>query len=264
MTIFHVFGETNNKNLIINEVDKMVFEYYSEGKILYGMPYVAKVSINKYINELEYTYYEFEVSTNTLGDVEVFGDYEAENFDILQIRNGCFTMEDLPAYYLVYKNKLINLGLYQDERLEVQIKLFLTNCITVCELLDKIEDILKEQYSEEISEIFSNESMKKGNSKTKRENNIQILKTIKEFVRYGREYVNIQYNDYYTITNSIHQKVRFCRLFDSNLYIETNDMKINLQEDKVINYDVLKQGKDIFKIEVDLEGEAKIIFSESR
>lgn len=232
----------------------MIFEFKSEGKILYGLPFVAKISLGD-DNELKKDYFNFEIETNNEGEVFVKGEYEAENYDIVEIRLGCHVMEELPLYYLCYRNKLIDLGIIQDEKLETRIKLYLDNSMTICELLEEVNEITREEYAEEIEQIFNEQ---RGKSRIKREVSNKILEDIKEFV-HGREWVNIQFNDYHAIINSTHEKINICQLFGDIAYIETERIKLSIQKNKIINYDILTESGSIVKIELDMEGNTKIL-----
>lgn len=59
------------------------FIFHSEGKMLFGMPYVAKLHVNDYY-EIEKEFMLCNPVIDKDGDITVDIEYSAENFDIIE------------------------------------------------------------------------------------------------------------------------------------------------------------------------------------
>lgn len=236
----------------------MNYKFESEGKILYGVPYVAKINIED--DKLVKKYIETDIEMKSDGNVKVTGEYEADNYEIVEMRYGSFGMEEVSLYYLTYRNKLIDLGFQGDIDLENYIIDFLLGKINVVVLLKSIDEFILDKFEDEIQEIFKeHETNKKGIKTQKIENNIKFLNTVKEFIEYGN--FNVQFNDYHFIFCSKCEKVNICLLAGNNLYMESGQYKLNIQSDKIKDKEILTDNGEYKKIEIEMIDNAKIILS---
>ena len=76
------------------------FIFHSEGKMLFGMPYVAKLHINDYY-EIEKEFMLCNPVIDKDGDITVDIEYSAENFDIIEERHGSCNQSISATYNLI-------------------------------------------------------------------------------------------------------------------------------------------------------------------
>lgn len=219
----------------------MNFTFSSMGKLVYGLPYIAKVTIDQEGFGLKKTYIVNEPKISSTGDVCVMIKYEAEKYEIIEERTGSCSIDSLASYNLVYRNRLITLGAVGDKKLEDNIYSFLNNEITVSKLLLNIDEDIKEHCKEEIEQIFNEESEKE------MDNNIDIANTLKEFMEI-HEYVQLIFNDYHIIFNSNDEKVLITFSNEENVYIETRSFKLNIKISKIDNFQVFNENRIYNKI----------------
>ena len=219
----------------------MNFTFSSMGKLVYGLPYIAKVTIDQEGFGLKKTYIVNEPKISATGDVCVMIKYEAEKYEIIEERTGSCSIDSLASYNLVYRNRLITLGAVGDKKLEDNIYSFLNNEITVSKLLLNIDEDIKEHCKEEIEQIFNEESEKE------MDNNIDIANTLKEFMEI-HEYVQLIFNDYHIIFNSNDEKVLLTFSNEENVYIETRSFKLNIKISKIDNFQVFNENRIYNKI----------------
>ena len=219
----------------------MNFTFSSMGKLVYGLPYIAKVTIDQEGFGLKKTYIVNEPKISATGDVCVMIKYEAEKYEIIEERTGSCSIDSLASYNLVYRNRLITLGAVGDKKLEDNIYSFLNNEITVSKLLLNIDEDIKEHCKEEIEQIFNEESEKE------MDNNIDIANTLKEFMEI-HEYVQLIFNDYHVIFNSNDEKVLLTFSNEENVYVETKSFKLNIKISKIDNFQVFNENRIYNKI----------------
>lgn len=220
----------------------MNFIFSSTGKLVYGLPYVARVTIDNEGFGLKKTYIVNEPKISSTGDVCVMIKYEAEKFEIIEERTGSCSIDSLASYNLVYRNRLITLGAVGDKRLEEHIYSFLNNEITVSKLLLSIDDDIREHCKEEIEQIFNEEKESEMDI-----NKIDIANTLKEFMEI-HEYVQLIFNDYHVIFNSNDEKVLLTFSNEENVYVETRAFKLNIKISKIDNFQVFNENRIYNKI----------------
>lgn len=229
----------------------MRFTFSSAGRILYGIPYVAKIKIqgDKLIKE----YIQSNPDISQEGDVCVLLKYEAENYEIIEERYGSCSPDTLASYSLVYRKRLITLGPVGDLKLEEKIKGYLKEEVSICELITGIDELIKEQYEEEINEIFKLNEKKDNRDKKV----IEISNALEEFIKIN-ELIQVMFNDYHIIFKSEVEKIlmNFCN--EENIYIETQSMKLNISLMKINNYEIFNEKDKFNKIILDMVDGATI------
>lgn len=225
----------------------MDFRFHSEGVMLFGMPYVARLTVNKY-GEFQKEYILYNPKIDNKGNVVADIYYTAENFEIIIERYGSCSQEDFSTYNLVYRNKLIQLGSTDNEELKEIIRKFLLKKISVCELLNMIDEQIKEQYEAEIDEIFSLYA----------EDEIDLKTALQEFID-DYETIRVRFNDYHMIFLTPVEKIimNFCN--DDNVYIECENMKLNITLSKIQSHDIQIDNGNINMITLDMEDGTNIM-----
>lgn len=223
----------------------MDFTFSSNGKLIFGVPYVARVTLDSEGFGLKKTYIVNEPKISANGDVCVMLKYKAEKFDIIEERYGSSSPDVLASYNLVYKNRHLTLGAVGDKKLENNIYSFLNDEIGVSTLLLSLDEDIKEQYSEEIKEIFKSENETEINIKDN--NMIDIYNTLNEFIMVN-EYIKLIFNDYHLIFNSNDEKVLITFSNDENIYIETRSFKLNIKISRIDNFEVFNENMRFNKI----------------
>lgn len=231
----------------------MKYTFSTKGKIIYGLPYVAKVSLDIDRN-LKKDFIENKADISIDGEVFVMCSYEAENYEIIEERYGSCGQDELATYSLAYRNKLITLGYVGDTHLENRIKLFLDEELQVHELLTEIDELIKEQFKTEIDEIFNLSETK---TITERKGYIDIIQAITEFIK-ANEYIKVKFNDYHIIFNTDNEKIKIKFANDENIYIETETFKLNIRIDKIQDYDVINDKLKFEKITLTMKDGAII------
>lgn len=231
----------------------MEFNFKSTGKILYGIPYVAKIKSKG--KELKKEFMKCSPSISKFGEVSTEITYEAENFEIVEERYGAGAQVQNCFYNLVYKNKLITLGpATNNEELENRILKFLNNELSVIELLSEVDEVIKKEYEKEILEIFNEFKDKKTNNKSKQ---INIINAVKEFIEIN-ELIQVTFNDFHIIFNSEIEEVLMSFNNENMIYIETKSMKININLDRIKDYNVTTEEDRFIIIEIVMNDEATI------
>lgn len=223
------------------------FIFHSEGKMLFGMPYVAKLHINDYY-EIEKEFMLCNPVIDKDGDITVDIEYSAENFDIIEERHGSCNQSISATYNLIYRKKIIQLGQTDDKDLEELIKKFLIKKISVCELLSGVDEVIKEQYEEDLDEIFGIYDKEIG---------INIGDTIEQFIK-DNELIQVRFNDFHMIFTSEVEKILMNFRNDDNIYIETQSMKLNITLSKIKTHETLTDNKKIDMIILDMNDGANI------
>ena len=231
----------------------MKFKFETMGKMIYGMPYVARIKLD-IDNSLRKDFIEAKAHIDNNGDVKVVAEYEAENYEIIEERHGSCCPDELALYSLVYRNKLITLGEVSDKELVKNIELFLDKKLSIVELLSCIDELIKEQFENEINEILNSE---KENILTDKMSYINIRTVLKEFVE-NNEYIILQFNDFHVIFESECEKIIMKFINDNNVYIECSNFKVNIMIDKIENYEAFNSKYDFSKINIFMKDGATI------
>lgn len=231
----------------------MDLKFETTGKLIFGMPYVAKISLD-IDNKLKREFIESNVNITSEGEVNINLEYEANNYEIIEEREGAFGPDVLATYSIAYRGKLITLGEVGNLDLEDRIISFLEGNSTIGILLESIDDMIKEQFEEEIKEILNS---KKESICTDSKNYINILSALKEFIN-NNEYIILQFSDFHVIFESDCEKIMMKFINENNVYIECQNFKVNIMLDKIKNYEAVNHKYDFSRINVYMEDGATI------
>ena len=234
----------------------MKFTFTSSGKLVSGVPFVAKIFLSDESYELQRKYIENTPSITHNGDVTVSVEYEAENYEIIEERYGSCNHYALGSYNMVYRNKLIMLGSSNDEVLQEKIMNFLEGKLSPSILLYNIDEDIKEQYKEELQEIFERDNFDKVD--IRKNKLLDISEALKEFIK-DNKYIRIIFNDYHIIFNSNEEKIIINFSNDENIYIETNMFKLNIKIEAIDDYKIYNNKNKFNKIELNMTDGATII-----
>lgn len=234
----------------------MKFTFTSSGKLVSGVPFVAKIFLSDESYELQRKYVENTPSITHNGDVTVSVEYEAENYEIIEERYGSCNHYALGSYNMVYRNKLIMLGSSNDEVLQEKIMNFLEGKLSPSILLYNIDEDIKEQYKEELQEIFERDNFDKVD--IRKNKLLDISEALKEFIK-DNKYIRIIFNDYHIIFNSNEEKIIINFSNDENIYIETNMFKLNIKIEAIDDYKIYNKKNKFNKIELNMTDGATII-----
>lgn len=231
----------------------MNLKFETTGKLIFGMPYVAKISLD-IDSKLKKEFIEANANISSEGEVNIKVEYEANNYDIIEERLGAFGADTLASYNIAYRGKLITLGEVGNVDLEDRIISFLEGNSTIGILLESIDDMIKEQFEEEIKEILNS---KKESICTDNKNYINILSALKEFIA-NNEYIILQFSDFHVIFESDCEKIMMKFINENNVYIECQSFKVNIMLDKIKNYEAINHKYDFSRINIYMEDGATI------
>ena len=231
----------------------MNFKFETTGKLIFGMPYVAKISLD-IDSKLKKEFIEANANISSEGEVNIKVEYEANNYDIIEERQGAFGADTLASYNIAYRGKLITLGEVGNIDLEDRIISFLEGNSTIGILLESIDDMIKEQFEEEIKEILNS---KKESVCTDNKNYINILSALKKFIE-NNEYIILQFSDFHVIFESECEKIMMKFINENNVYIECQNFKVNIMLNKVKNYEAINHKYDFSRINIFMEDGATI------
>ena len=225
----------------------MNFKFKSHGKIIYGMPYIAKLYVDMDMN-LKRNFIECNAIISKDGDVEIETEYEANNFDIIEQRDGSFGPDTISTYNIAYRNKLIMLGEVSDLDLENKIIDFLIGNCNINILLESIDDLIKEKFEEEIQEILNKEREKVFTNKSNKDY-INIVSAIKKFLEDNKSIIS-QFNDFHVIFESECEEIIMKFINDENIYVETKSFKVNIMLDKIQSYQAINSKYNYSQINI--------------
>lgn len=233
----------------------MKFNFETHGKIIFGMPYVAKIKLG-IDNKLEREFIESNAIISSDGEVDIKIEYEAKNFEIIEERYGSCGPDVLSSYSVAYRGKLITLGEVGDKKLEEKIIKYLDKEMTIGILLQSIDEMIKEQFEDEINEILNSQKEKIFTDKSNK-NYIDVLAALKKFIK-DNEYIILQFNDFHVIFESECEKIMMQFINENNVYIETQSFKVNIMLDKIINYEAINSKYDYSRINIYMKDGATI------
>ena len=127
-------------------------------------------------------------------------------------------------------------------------KIFKVKKISVCELLSGVDEVIREQYEEDLDEIFG--IYDKGIE-------INIGDTIEQFIK-DNELIQVRFNDFHMIFTSEEEKILMNFRNEDNIYIETQSMKLNITLSKIKTHETLTDNKKIDMIILDMNDGANI------
>ena len=231
----------------------MDFKFESTGKIIYGMPYVAKITLDV-DSTLKKEFIECKADITTDGEVNVKAEYEANTFDIIEERLASCCPDVLASYSIAYRGKLITLGEVGCLEIEEKIKMFLEKEITIGVLLNSIDEMIRERFEDEINEILNSQ---KETIFTDKKNYINILSSLKTFLK-DNEYMILQFSDFHVIFESECEKIMMKFIDDNNVYIECQNFKINIMLNKIENYECMNSKFDYSRINIYMQDGATI------
>ena len=233
----------------------MNFNFNTHGMIIYGMPYVAKITLDV-DNTLKKEFIEADTKISVSGEVDINVDYEVNNYDIIEERHGSMGNDTLASYSIAYRNKLITLGEVGNKELEGHIINYLDSGINLGEILNSIDEMYKLQFEKEINEILNSKREKVFTDKNNK-NYINILAALKTFIN-DNEYLILQFSDFHVIFESECEKIMMRFINDNNVYIETQTFKVNIMLDKIESYDAVNSKYDFTRINIRMTDGATI------
>lgn len=231
----------------------MKFNFETHGKIIFGMPYVAKIKLG-IDNKLEREFIEVMADIDADGEVNINIEYEAENFEIIEERLGSCGPDVLSNYSVAYRGKLITLGEVGQKELEQKIIRYLDNEMSIGILLESVDDLIKEQFESEINEILNSQKEK---IYTDKKDYINILTVLKKFIE-DNEYIILQFSDFHVIFESECEKIMMKFINDNNVYVECQNFKVNIMLDKIQNYEAINSKYDFSRINIFMKDGATI------
>lgn len=230
-----------------------MFKFETHGKLIYGMPYVARIKLD-IDSTLKKEFIETNANITSDGEVDIKLEYEAKDFEIIEERYGSCGPDVLGSYSIAFKGKLITLGESGNKDLEEKIINYLEDNFSIGILLNSIDDMIKDQFEDEINEILNS---KNETVSTDKKNYIDILAALKKFIK-DNESIMLQFSDFHVIFESNVEKIIMNFVNENLVYVECKNFKINIMLDKIVSYEATNSKYDFSRINIYMRDGATI------